>query len=108
MMKSVFHVFLVFSYLAVLGRTKGSPIKLTSFIQFYLIFFQTITAFMPKFDKYNDNIDIHLTTEQPSFLTKFVIDIKTQKATEERLLNLVVERPSYNSGVLARTITYLR
>ena len=71
-------------------------------------FFQTITAFMPKFDKYNDNIDIHLTTEQPSFLTKFIIDIKTQKATEERLLNLVVERPSYNSGVLARTITYLR
>ena len=73
-----------------------------------MYFFQTITAFMPKFDKYNDNIDIHLTTEQPSFLTKFIIDIKTQKATEERLLNLVVERPSYNSGVLARTITYLR
>ena len=93
--------------LAVPGRKKGSPIKLTSLIQFYL-FFQTITAFMPKFDKYNDNIDIHLTTEQPSFLTKFIIDIKTQKATEERLLNLVVERPSYNSGVLARTITYLR
>ena len=63
---------------------------------------------MPKFDKYNDNVDIHLSTEQPSYLTKFTIDIKSQKATEKRLMNLVVERPSYNTGVLARTIAYLR
>ena len=70
--------------------------------------FQTITAFMPKFDNYNDVVDIHLSTEQPSHLTKFVLDIKTGKASQKRLSNLVVERPSYNTGVLARTITYLR
>ena len=70
--------------------------------------FQTITTFMPKFDKYNDNVDIHLSSEQPSFLTKFTLDLKTKKATQKRLLNLVVERPSYNTGVVARTIAYLR
>ena len=63
---------------------------------------------MPKFDKYNDNVDIHLSSEQPSFLTKFTLDLKTKKATQKRLLNLVVERPSYNTGVVARTIAYLR
>ena len=63
---------------------------------------------MPKFDDYNDIIDIHLTTEQPSFLTKFTLDLKTGHATEKRILNLVVERPSYNTGVLSPTIAYLR
>ena len=63
---------------------------------------------MPKFDKYNDNIDIHLTTEQPSYLTKFILNLETGLATEKRLSNLVVERPSYNTGVLSPTITYLR
>ena len=63
---------------------------------------------MPKFDKYNDNVDIHLTTEHPSYLTKFTLNLKTGIATEKRLSNLVVERPSYNTGVLSPTITYLR
>ena len=63
---------------------------------------------MPKFDKYNDNIDIHLTTEHPSYLTKFILNLETGLATEKRLSNLVVERPSYNTGVLSPTITYLR
>ena len=63
---------------------------------------------MPKFDKYNDNVDIHLTTEHPSYLTKFTLNLKTGKATEQRLSNLVVERPSYNTGVLSPTIAYLR
>ena len=63
---------------------------------------------MPKFDQYNDNIDIHLTTEHPSYLTKFTLNLKTGKATEKRILDLVVERPSYNNGVIPRTITYLR
>ena len=63
---------------------------------------------MPKFEKYNDHVDIHLTSEHPSYLTKFVLNLKTGKATEERLLSLVVERPSYNTGVLSPTITYLR
>lgn len=63
---------------------------------------------MPKFDKYHDNIDIHLTTEHPSYLTKFILNLKTGKATEKRILNLVVERPSYNHGAIPRTITYLR
>ena len=63
---------------------------------------------MPKFDKYNDNVDIHLTTEHPSYLTKFTLDLKTRKATEKRLMNLVVERPSYNTGILSPTIVYLR
>ena len=63
---------------------------------------------MPKFDTYNGNVDIHLPTEHPSFLTKFILDLKTGKASQKRLLNLVVERPSYNTGVLARNIAYLR
>ena len=63
---------------------------------------------MPKFDKYNDIVDIHLTTEQPSYLTKFTLNLETGRATEKRLLDLVVERPSYNTGVLSPTITYLR
>ena len=63
---------------------------------------------MPKFDKYHDNIDIHLSTEYPSYLTKFTLNLKTGKATEKRILNLVVERPSYNTGAMPRTITYLR
>ena len=63
---------------------------------------------MPKFDKYNDNVDIHLSTEHPSYLTKFTLNLKTGVATEKRMINLVVERPSYNTGVLSPTITYLR
>ena len=63
---------------------------------------------MPKFDKYNDNVDIHLTTEHPSYLTKFTLNLETGIATAQRLVNLVVERPSYNTGVLSPTITYLR
>ena len=63
---------------------------------------------MPKFERYNDHVDIHLTSEHPSYLTKFVLNLKTGIAIEERLLNLVVERPSYNTGVLSPTITYLR
>ena len=63
---------------------------------------------MPKFDEYNDNLDIHLSSEKPSYLTKFTLDLKTGKASEERLLDDVVERPSFNTRFLSPAITYLR
>ena len=63
---------------------------------------------MPKFDDYNDMVDPSLMSEQPSYLTKFTLDLNTGQATEKRILDLVVERPTYNTDVLPRTIAYLR
>lgn len=63
---------------------------------------------MPKFDEYNDNLDIHLSSEKPSYLTKFTLDLKTGKVSEELLLDDVVGRPSFNTGLLSPSITYLR
>ena len=68
----------------------------------------SVTLFAPKFNKYNENIDIHLETEQPSYLTKFKLNLETKKATEEKILDLIVERPSVNTDHLSPTITYLR
>ena len=67
-----------------------------------------IMVFAPKFDAYTDDIRIHLNSEDPSYLTKFVLDLTTLTAREETISKLIVERPSTNLKVLSPTIAYLR
>ena len=67
-----------------------------------------IVLFAPKFDHYTDDIRIHLSNEDPSFLTKFVLNLDTKRATEEKMSNLIVERPSMNTRILSPKIAYLR
>ena len=49
-----------------------------------------------------------MSSEKPSYLTKFTLDLKTGKVSEELLLDDVVGRPSFNTGLLSPSITCLR
>ena len=67
-----------------------------------------LTLYAPKFDAYSDDIRIHLPTEEPSYLTKFVLNLKSKDCTENTILDEVVERPSVNPNALQPKYAYLR
>ena len=67
-----------------------------------------IVVFAPKFSNYSDDIRIHLNSEHPSYLTKFVLDLRTLRASEETISDLIVERPSFNPNTLSPKYAYLR
>ena len=67
-----------------------------------------LTLYAPKFSNYSDEIRIHLPSEEPSYLTKFEIDLTKKECTETIIFDEVVERPSFNPNVLSPTYVYLR
>ena len=67
-----------------------------------------LTLFAPKFHNYSNDVRIHLETEEPSYLTKFVLNLKSKECTEQIIFDEVVERPTVNSKVLSPTFAYLR
>jgi len=67
-----------------------------------------VVVWAPKFDRYSDEVPIHLPREDPSYLTKFTLDLHSLSVTEEKFLEVgVVERPS-TSPKLSPRIVYLR
>ena len=40
----------------------------------------------PKFDRYSDDLPIHLPREDPSYLTKFTLDLRSLSVTEEKVV----------------------
>ena len=67
-----------------------------------------LTLYAPKFERYSDDIRIHLPSEEPSYLTKFEINLATKECSEKIIFDEVVERPSVNPNVLSPTYAYLR
>ena len=67
-----------------------------------------LTLFAPKFSSYSDDVRIHLPSEEPSYLTKFTINLVTKTCTEKVIFDEVVERPSVHPDVLYPTYAYLR
>jgi len=68
----------------------------------------TIVVFAPKFESYEDSVKIHLSSEAPSRLTRFELDMKSKIAEEKIFSDYVVERPTTNTAVLNHKYTYLR
>ena len=67
-----------------------------------------LTLFAPKFENYSNDVRIHLDTEESSYLTKFVLNLKTKECTEQIIFDEVVERPTVNPNVMSPTFAYLR
>ena len=40
----------------------------------------------PKFDSYSNDVPIHLPREDPSYLTKFTLDLRSLSVTEEKVI----------------------
>ena len=40
----------------------------------------------PKFDSYSNDVPIHLPREDPSYLTKFTLDLRSLSVTEEKVV----------------------
>jgi len=69
---------------------------------------QKVVVWAPKFESYSDDVPIHLPREEPSYLTKFTLDLVSLSVKEEKFLSVgVVERPSTSPRVSPR-IVYLR
>ena len=67
-----------------------------------------LTLYAPKFNSYSDEIFIHLPVEEPSYLTKFTINLTDKTCTEEIIFDEVVERPTVNNNILSPRYVYLR
>jgi carotenoid cleavage dioxygenase len=68
----------------------------------------TLVLYAPKFDAYSANVPIHLAAEEPSYLTRFVLNLTNGTCTETRIFDEVVERPTVNPNLLSHRYTYLR
>lgn len=68
----------------------------------------TLVLYAPKFNSYADNVPIHLASEAPSYLTRFVVNLANRTCTEVRIFDEVVERPTVNPDRLAHRYVYLR
>jgi carotenoid cleavage dioxygenase-like enzyme len=68
----------------------------------------TLVLYAPKYDSYADVVNIHLETEEPSFLTRFVIHLSTGACTETRIFDEVVERPTVHPNRIEHRYAYLR
>ena len=44
-----------------------------------------MVVWAPKFDRYSDEVPIHLPREDPSYLTKFTLDLHSLSVTEEKV-----------------------
>ena len=69
---------------------------------------ETLVLFAPKFDTYANKIPIHLAVEEPSYLTRFVLNLTDGSCTEARIFDEVVERPTLNPNLLSHRYPYLR
>ena len=67
-----------------------------------------LTLYAPKFQTYSDEVQIHLTSEAPSYLTKFTINLTDATCVEEVIFDEVVERPTVNNNILSPKFVYLR
>ena len=45
-----------------------------------------VVVWAPKFDRYSDDLPIHLPREDPSYLTKFTLDLRSLSVTEEKVV----------------------
>ena len=45
-----------------------------------------MVVWAPKFDSYSDDVPIHLPREDPSYLTKFTLDLSSLSVTEEKVI----------------------
>ena len=68
----------------------------------------TLVLYAPKFDAYADQVDIHLATEEPSYLTRFLINLTDGACAEARIFDEVVERPTVNPNRISHRYAYLR
>ena len=44
-----------------------------------------MVVWAPKFDSYSDDVPIHLPREEPSYLTKFTLDLVSLSVREEKV-----------------------
>ena len=45
-----------------------------------------MVVWAPKFASYSDEVPIHLPREDPSYLTKFTLDLRSLSVTEEKVI----------------------
>ena len=45
-----------------------------------------VVVWAPKFDSYSDDVPIHLPREDPSYLTKFTLDLRSLSVREEKVI----------------------
>ena len=49
-----------------------------------------VVMWAPKFDSYSEEVPIHLPREDPSYLTKFTLDLRSLSVTEEKVVAIRV------------------